>query len=540
MVAEAGSCANTCTLTQRIPIDLSVHRPKELVFRAYADSTLRPGDYLKLQVHNAGAWTTSYRWDATDAPNKWITAGTGLDHIQSGEIRVRFVAKVAGPAGNVAIDDVAIMGSGSSTSDYLPAPGDLPLEKLRPGVLTDDELGRLAGDLAAMYRMAAENEALRSRLPQGIQAAMAPPGAPPDDGILLYDDFESGLEPNWAMEGDHGWGVGPSDDRLVSSTPMAYGSVAEAISCSGTCTITQRAPVDLSGMAFPYLEFSKYAYAFHPGGYLRAQVHTADRWFTVSEWRYDDGNNGRWISDRSGFSHLDRGEIRVRFVLKTVSTNEVAAINDVAIGGFAGAALEDYVPFQGDLAPERLGAGELGRIAGDLAALYQMALKSDTMRSHLPQGIQEAMGLEPFEYEYRECYLRSCPEDTLVSHGWDHESYLRSEGLDLTHVCRQKYDSLLEEFRWIDSGAYWGEFLHLCNKWHDGDAVVEAFTRHLEEDVYRLCDLMVAYGWRLGPPGIFYTPPWDASHAGDNAFHDECLPRHGLGEFLSDWRRMGL
>lgn len=143
------------------------------------------------------------------------------------------------------------------------------------------------------------------------------------------------------------------------------------------------------------------------------------------------------------------------------------------------------------------------------------------------------MGLGPFEYEYAGCYLRDCPEDWPVSQGWDHESYLRSGGMDLTGLCRDKYDSLLERLEWVDTGTYWDEFLHLCGKWHDSGTVVEEFARHFEDGVYETCRLMAAYGWRLGPPG-------DTGHADGDRFSDECLPGRGLGGFLRDWSRAGL
>lgn len=385
LVAEAGPCEAECAITMRVPVDLPGGSSPELEFWSYVDSSLRPGEYMRAQLHSGGEWSTIHERGTGNADNDWWSgAFIDLSHMKGGEIRLRFVARVAGPAGSIAIDDVEIRARGDSLGDHLPVPGDPPLEKFRPDVLTGGELRRLAGDLAAMHQMAAESDALGSRLPPDIRAAA--------------------------------------------------------------------------------------------GG---------------------------------------------------------------AAGSASVAAPGDYAPFEGGLVPEALGPAELGRIAADLASLYRIALKHDAMRSHLPQGVQEAMGLGPFEYAHANCYLWDCPVDWPVSRGWDHESYLRSEGMDVTDLCRAKHDSLLGRLGWVDAGAHWDEFLHLCGKWRDGDGVLAEFERLFEGGLRGACMAAVDAGWRLDASGALY-PGWHSAFRDPVRFHDECLPRHGLGGFLADWRRAGL
>lgn len=149
--------------------------------------------------------------------DSWGTASLDLSHVKGDEIRLRFAARVAGPAGSVAIDDVAIRAVGDMLGAYLPAPGDPPLEKFRPEALTGGELRRLAGDLAAMHQMAMGSEALRLRLPPDIRV---PDGGAVRPGALAaledYVPFEGALAPD---------ALGPAElGRIAGDLPRCTAS----------------------------------------------------------------------------------------------------------------------------------------------------------------------------------------------------------------------------------------------------------------------------------------------------------------------------
>jgi len=561
LVAEAGPCEDECAITMRIPVDLPDRSSPRLEFWSYVDSSLRHGEYMRVQLHSEGKWSTIHERGTGNADNdRWNTASFDLSHVAGGEIRLRFVARVAGPAGSVAVDDVSIRARGPSLGDHLPASGDLPLEKFRPDVLTGGELRRLAGDLAAMHQMAMESGALRSRLPPGIHA---PGGAAPYPDIALSDGPVPGLRPEWARDGEQG-GRAPGAGIREGMPRWAHDPLDTGDGCGGVCSSTARVPADLSGYSSWSLEFLGYAESLQPGEYLKASVSASGQWHAAYVREAGDGTDG-WervayevlamdggdghVGFVDGQRQLERrvepgqewGETLVKFETNVAGPAGLVAVEGVTVRGIEGVALGDYVPFRGALVPEALGPAELRRIAGDLASLYRIAMKSDAMRSHLPQGMQEAMGLEPFEYKYAECYLRDCPDEWPVSQGWDHESYLRSGGMDLTALCRTKHDSLLGRIAWADTGTYWDEFLHLCGKWRDADRVVEEFARLLEDGLDESCSAQVASGWRLGASGWLYPPGQETASLEPGRLADECLPGgSGLGEFLNDWRRMGL
>jgi len=593
LVARPGMCSDECAITQRIPVYLPDHSSPELVFRVNVGASLMPGEYLRVQVYNAGVWLMLHEWTGYDANHDgWLVARSDLEFLAPGEIKLRFIAKAEGSQGSIAIDDVAIRGA---DTPFLAAPptavaslqplglrNDLPPSGSLTRVLTSHELGLLAGDLAEMYRMATESGILQSLLPQAIWVDMVPAGASPYRDIRFSEDFESGMDKNWTKSGDPGWHASHLSNWHDTVVPNPSRLGVTATSCEDLCTITLRVPVSLSGYTLPQLAFWVYADSLLPGEYLRAQVyHDEDAsmpqtddipaqvpnesmWETVHEIGMNHVHAGLWHVVLWGCC-TDGGELHIRFATNVSGPEGRVAIDDVVIMGIEGVPPEDYAPTSGGLTPEKMGHAELFRLARDLESLHSMAMEHDAMRSHLPQGLQETLGFGPFVYMHSKCYLTDCPVAMFVSRGWDHESYMRSERLDLTDLCREKYDSLLSGLAWIDAGAYWDEFLHLCAQWHDGDLVVEAFTRILESGLDEFCASQVAHGWRLGtsgwlyPPGWHtmsgggvpivwdltsgwhYPPGWDMGNFEPGQLADACLPEGGrLGEFLNDWRRMGL
>lgn len=588
LAVESGACGTACTITQRTPVYLHARSSPELVFRAHIGPMLLPGEYLRAQVFGAGEWTTLHEWGAGDGGHDgWIVARSDLEFLEQGEARIRFAARAHGPPGSIAIDDVAIRGLGSPPRERLPGPNYLPPSGILASALTGDELGLLAGDMASMYRMAAESAIMRSLLPLDVRHSMVPAAASPYPDVLFMDDFESGLDKNWVSEGDGGWDAPRLETWYDMPTSSPAGLAATVTSCEDVCTITMRAPVDLSGHSMLHLGYALYADSLLPGEYLRVQTYETGApvgpsyhlmvgsdspqiqhkgaWNTMSDVRETNPNaDGYWWGALGGM--LSRGEdgdeARVRLVTNVSGPEGRVAIDNVVIRGIRGVLPVDYAPTHGDLEPERLGRAELDRVAHDLGSLHYMVTASHAMRSSLPQDIQEELGFEPFEYRYDRCYLADCPESRFRASGWDYESYLRSERLDLRDFCRGKYDSLLSGLGWVDAGTYWEEFLHLCNRWHDSDKVVGEFTRLLPGGLDEFCAAQVANGWRLGtsgwlyPPGWptesgggipivwaltsgwVYPPGWDPDHFEPGQLADECLPdRGGLGEFLLDWHR---
>lgn len=578
LAATSGACVDACTLMQRAPVYLPYDSSPELVFRAHVGPMLLPGEYLRVQVFASGEWTMLHEWGEGDGGHDgWVVARSDLAFLVQEEARLRFVAKTHGPPGSISIDDVAIRGLGTPRGS-LPDPHGLPPSGILASALTGDELGLLADDMAALYRMAAESAIMRSVLSLDVRHTIVDPRDPEYPDVLFSEGFESGLAKNWVSEGDDGWAAPHLATWYDMLTLFPTGMAATATSCEGVCTITLRAPVDLSGHSMPHLYYGAYADSLLPGEYLRVETYETGApvepaygllykgvWNTISDVGENDPNAiGHWYGTFT--SLLSKGEdgdgVRIRFVTNVSGPEGRVAIDNVEIRGIKGVLPDDYAPTHGDLAPERLGSAELKRAALNLDSLYRLAMTGNAMRSHLPQDIQEEMGFGPFEYRYDRCHLSDCPDARFRAHGWDYESYLRSESLDLTDLCRGKYDSLLSGLGWVDAGAYWGEFLHLCNRWQDADRVVEAFTRTLTDGLGESCAAQVADGWRLGtsgwlyPPGWptasgggvplvwaltsgwIYPPGWDPGHFEPGQLADECLPgRGGFGEFLLEWDR---
>jgi len=176
------------------------------------------------------------------------------------------------------------------------------------------------------------------------------------------------------------------------------------------------------------------------------------------------------------------------------------------------------------------------RLAETLAALYGMAMENDEIRSHLPKDIQLAMGKEPFTYEYYDCAIDFCHHITVFASGWDHESYLRSQNLDLTDVCMDKYNALIADHKWIDHGTYWENFLYFCSIWESSDVVDEVYRSELSTSISERCLSLIDQGWRLSADGFFYPDDQaDNLIVPRDLFEDMCLSRSTPSKFNLIW-----
>lgn len=176
------------------------------------------------------------------------------------------------------------------------------------------------------------------------------------------------------------------------------------------------------------------------------------------------------------------------------------------------------------------------QLAETLTSLYGMAMENDEIRSHLPKDIQLAMGKEPFTYEHYDCGINFCYDIIGFASGWDHESYLRSQNLDLTDVCMDKYNALIADHAWVDHGTYWGNFLYFCSIWESSDAVDEVYRTELSTSISERCLSLIDQGWRLSADGFFYPDePADNLNVPRDLFEDMCLSRSTPNEFNLLW-----
>jgi len=117
-VAEADNCDIGCVLTMRSFLNLSSHASATLEFWRYIDNSLDVGDWLKVQVHSNGKWTTAYRWGGgIGDDDTWHRESYSLAGHLTNDFRVRFVAKMDSHTEEVAIDDVTVRGVLRASSD---------------------------------------------------------------------------------------------------------------------------------------------------------------------------------------------------------------------------------------------------------------------------------------------------------------------------------------------------------------------------------------------------------------------------------------
>jgi len=120
-VAEADDCDIGCVLTMRSFLNLSGHASATLEFWRYIDTSLDAGEYLRVQVHSNGRWTTVYSWGGgVGDDDRWHKESYSLAGRLTNDFKVRFVAKMSSSSEEVAIDDVAVRGTLRASADTVP------------------------------------------------------------------------------------------------------------------------------------------------------------------------------------------------------------------------------------------------------------------------------------------------------------------------------------------------------------------------------------------------------------------------------------
>jgi len=166
-------------------------------------------------------------------------------------------------------------------------------------------------------------------------------------------------------------------------------------------------------------------------------------------------------------------------------------------------------------------------LAARLASLYAMALDDAEMRSHLPAEIQRGMGKGQYKYIPRGYRGDYTGEDGLRMHaGYDHESYLRSVGGDVTHACREAYGEFSAGVWWIRGDGYWPEFMDLCAELHT-DRVTQHLNVNLASRLVEGCREKIRWGWFVDDDGML-TNPLQPGEGENIAFSQECI-RAGIG-----------
>lgn len=139
-----------------------------------------------------------------------------------------------------------------------------------------------------------------------------------------------------------------------------------------------------------------------------------------------------------------------------------------------------------------------------LSVLTAYALTNEIVRSHLSESWQKALGQrEPYAFDSPVAEVGIVPprmiEGNWTRHGWTHESYIRSRGLDVDGVCREAHRSV----PWIEGNWHWPEFYAWCSKYHSHDVVMH-YGRYYEENVSDHCKGLIEDGWIVGDDGEFY------------------------------------
>ncbi|MDD9809859.1 MAG: HYR domain-containing protein [Thaumarchaeota archaeon] len=131
-VAEADNCDIGCVLTMRSFLNLSGHSSATLEFWRYIDTSLDAGEYLRVQVHSNGRWTTVYSWGGgIGDDDRWHKESYSLAGKLTNDFRVRFVAKMSSSSEEVAIDDVAVRGTRRASADTVPPVVTVPADMTR-------------------------------------------------------------------------------------------------------------------------------------------------------------------------------------------------------------------------------------------------------------------------------------------------------------------------------------------------------------------------------------------------------------------------
>ena len=112
-VARADRCDADCTLTLLRTVDLSGRTGATMSLSRYVDRALDAGEYLKVEVHSDGAWTTAMAWThGSGDDGQWRHVSHDLAGHLASDFKVRLVARASSVGEDVAVDDLAVWATG--------------------------------------------------------------------------------------------------------------------------------------------------------------------------------------------------------------------------------------------------------------------------------------------------------------------------------------------------------------------------------------------------------------------------------------------
>jgi len=333
-VAEADDCDIGCVLTMRSFLNLSGHASATLEFWRYIDASIDAGEYLRVQVHSNGRWTTVYSWGGgIGDDDRWHKESYSLASHLTNDFKVRFVAKMSSSGEEVAIDDVAVRGTLRVSSDTVPPVVTVPDDMTRTAVST-------AG-VAVTYTATARD---------AVDGALTPTCTPASGST-----FRVGATTVRCTATDAARNTGSASfrvtvstadtaapalslprDMTVAATSAAGANVSYTASDMG-CTLTLARPVNLSGYTGATLTLSRFVdRSLDADEYLRVQAHRGGSWTTLWSWTQGSGDDGAWHHEsRSLSSHLV-SDFKVRLVARMSSSGEDVGVDNVEIRATGG------------------------------------------------------------------------------------------------------------------------------------------------------------------------------------------------------------
>jgi len=117
-VATADDCDTGCTLTLARALDLSGRTGATLTFSRFVDRSIDSGEYLRVQVHKGGSWSTIYSWGGGSGDDDmWHHESYSLSSYLVRDFKVRFVAKMSSSGEEAAVDNVEVRATGGASAD---------------------------------------------------------------------------------------------------------------------------------------------------------------------------------------------------------------------------------------------------------------------------------------------------------------------------------------------------------------------------------------------------------------------------------------
>ena len=117
-VLHIDNCPSGCTLTTKIPINLT-HAPSPVLkFWRFVDSSLDNDEYLKVEIYDGSEWDTIYHWSENlgGNDNTWHWNKFDLGEYRIDNFKVRFTAQMSKATEDVQIDDFKVSRVGGTSA----------------------------------------------------------------------------------------------------------------------------------------------------------------------------------------------------------------------------------------------------------------------------------------------------------------------------------------------------------------------------------------------------------------------------------------